>query len=669
MPRRRRRYPVQTNFSSGQLDSEMLGRVDTQIYNNGASELLNWRQLVQGGVDRRPGWLYLNSAAIRFRLMPFIFSDEQAYLIAPGVDGYIAVLDLGANEIANFPTTAYNSLEIVQRLRYTQRFDTMVLCHKDIPIALLKRTGATTFTLANLSFEKDPNGAVLSPQFRYADPGISLTVTGTGPYTLTLSSPYWETGSPNHVGVRINAQKDAETDPLNYAQYTITAVTSSTVATATAVNQAAMDTNPTFTWTEDAFSAIYGYPRACIFHGQRLWLAGPPGAPGHIWGSVAAAFFNFFTGEGLDSDAIAGPVVADQVNDIEHLASGRFLTILTDQGAFYQPETDDSPITPASFNPKQISRHGVSELVRPLRYDDQTIFAQEAGEMVRSIDTEIVTQRLEQRPISLVATDQLNDVQDGAAIYAVNERPEEFAYLVNADGTMTVYSSVKSENIRGWVPIETQGQVRSVAAINQRLYLAVERVIDQQTVFTVELQDDAVYLDAAIIKTNPTPTGSWTIPEYAKETVHVVSSMEDSQGQTHRFVNYHGTFTLGNSGELTLPDEYTTKEIVVGLNYNARGGLFPPVIEDPDAGAGASVLAPKHLVALQAHLESTLSFSVRGKGISFQYPSEDFSQPPVLYTGHVREYTLGWDRYAQVTFENNFPLPSKVIMLKRVVAA
>lgn len=46
---------VQTNFTSGELDGELFGRIDVQAYYNGAAALRNVFVLPQGGVRRRPG--------------------------------------------------------------------------------------------------------------------------------------------------------------------------------------------------------------------------------------------------------------------------------------------------------------------------------------------------------------------------------------------------------------------------------------------------------------------------------------------------------------------------------------------------------------------------------------------------------------------------------------
>ena len=70
---------VQTNFSSGELDPLLRGRIDLEQYYNGLATATNVFVLPQGGVKRRDGLKFLSeipSAAAPqngVRLIPFEF--------------------------------------------------------------------------------------------------------------------------------------------------------------------------------------------------------------------------------------------------------------------------------------------------------------------------------------------------------------------------------------------------------------------------------------------------------------------------------------------------------------------------------------------------------------------------------------------------------------------
>jgi len=81
---------ILTNFTSGEITPRLYGRVDAQLYNNSAKTLQNMFVFPQGGVTRRTGTQYSGTSKDggKVRLMPFEFSDEQAYVLEFG-ENYI----------------------------------------------------------------------------------------------------------------------------------------------------------------------------------------------------------------------------------------------------------------------------------------------------------------------------------------------------------------------------------------------------------------------------------------------------------------------------------------------------------------------------------------------------------------------------------------------------
>ena len=53
-------FTTKTNFTSGELSSDLLGRVDLKSYDNGAMSLKNVFIEPTGGVYRRPGLKYID---------------------------------------------------------------------------------------------------------------------------------------------------------------------------------------------------------------------------------------------------------------------------------------------------------------------------------------------------------------------------------------------------------------------------------------------------------------------------------------------------------------------------------------------------------------------------------------------------------------------------------
>ena len=55
-------WPIQTNFTAGQLSARLHGRVDVNKYNNGLKTQKNAYSLPHGGVVRRGGFNYVAEA-------------------------------------------------------------------------------------------------------------------------------------------------------------------------------------------------------------------------------------------------------------------------------------------------------------------------------------------------------------------------------------------------------------------------------------------------------------------------------------------------------------------------------------------------------------------------------------------------------------------------------
>ena len=147
---------LQTNFSSGQVDPRMLGREDTTVYANGAAALLNSSPLVQGGVRRRPGTNYLATLQGESRIENMEFNETQLYVFAFS-NGRIDIFDEDGAAVTNLTSQPWNATTMWE-MRLDTNGDTTIITHKDFPTRKLLRTGASTFTSADLVFEVASGG-------------------------------------------------------------------------------------------------------------------------------------------------------------------------------------------------------------------------------------------------------------------------------------------------------------------------------------------------------------------------------------------------------------------------------------------------------------------------------------------------------------------------------
>ena len=142
--------PPITNFTAGEWSVKMHGRVDLARYGQACSELLNMTIIPHGAATRRMGTMYVATAAAGdVRLIPFIFNEEQAYVLefSPGKirffrsGGYLKGKDIAS---------PYSAADL-WGLSCCQSADVMYLVsHKHKP-RKLTRPGADTFGLAEIS--------------------------------------------------------------------------------------------------------------------------------------------------------------------------------------------------------------------------------------------------------------------------------------------------------------------------------------------------------------------------------------------------------------------------------------------------------------------------------------------------------------------------------------
>jgi len=144
----------QTNFTSGELSPTCYGRVDVARYQNAAENLENCIVNIHGGAERRPGKLFIEetkNSLKRSRLVPFVFSTTQAYMLEFG-DYYMRVYLQGAGQVLNDSGDPYEistpySETMVWEMDFTQGADTMFLFHGGVMINTLKRFASDSWVI------------------------------------------------------------------------------------------------------------------------------------------------------------------------------------------------------------------------------------------------------------------------------------------------------------------------------------------------------------------------------------------------------------------------------------------------------------------------------------------------------------------------------------------
>lgn len=612
---------VKTTFTAGEVTRALLGRSDLRAYENGALTLRNVFIQPTGGVTRRAGLRYIDTAAGAGRLIAFEFNTEQTYLLVL-TDGQIYIY---ANEVLSDMLSAPWTADQISNVAWTQSADTLLLTHPDVPPQKLTRSGAGVWALNEWRYITEGN-VIFQPHFKFADSGVTITPSATsGAITLTASASVF---TADHDGIRMRVGgKEVE----------ITAYNSPTVLSATVI-ETLSGTSATTDWTEQAFSPARGYPVSVAFHQDRLVIGGSRDLPNRLWFSKSGDLFNFDLGTGLEDEAIEFSILSDQVNAIRGIFSGRHLQVFT-SGAEWMVTGD--PLTPATVQIRRQTRIGsvTTRYIPPVNVDGATLFVARNGEQIQEFLYTDIEQAYQVTDLALVSKHILPTPADMDF-----DQRQRLLFVVREDGKFATLTVFRSEEVAAWTLHETDGQALSVSVVGEDVYLLLNR----GGTYTIELFDAALNLDAALTGESIVGASVWSGLDHLEgRTVSIVADgiVQDDQAVT--------------SGAITLAEPANAVEI--GLPYTHIVEPLPPSNTE-DGGSGRMV----RLVQAIFRLENTAALRLdvgRGlKDVALRQLGEDpvLDAPPPRVSGDIRVRALGWQSRGDQSLwriEQSTPLP------------
>lgn len=611
-----------TSFTAGEISPRLLGRGDLRAYENGAARLRNVFIHSTGGVSRRPGLRYVDTARGDGRLVAFEFNTEQVYLLV-FTNQFVDVYRDGAL-VASFatPWTEAQIAEIV----WVQSADTLLVVHPEVPPKKITRTSDSDWTVSDWTFVED-SGRIFQPHHKFAGDAVTMTPSATtATITLTASADVFVAG---HQGTRFRIQ-DKETE--------ITAVTSPTVAQAT-VKETLVGTAASKDWEEQSFSAVRGWPASVSFHQDRMVIGGSRDLPNRLWLSKSADLFNFDLGEGLDDEAIEFAILSDQVNAIRAVFSGRHLQVFT-SGAEWMVTGD--PLTPGNVQLRRQTRVGspTDRTVPPRDVDGATLFVPRNGPELREFLFTDVEQAYQATDLATLAQHLIE-----APVDQDFDTSRRLFFVVMENGRLATVTIFRSEQVTAWSLQETAGSFRSVAVVGDTPHFLITRTGGA----FIEVLDDDLFVDSGLIGSDAMPQSTWTGLDHLEgKTVAIVA---DGAQRADGVVS-GGTVTL---------DE-PANEVRIGLAYTHAVEPLPPAIQTAQGGSQGGRVRP---VAITLRLQDTAVLRLdTGRGF-IDVPFKGFGDavldsPPLPFTGDKTVRALGWRKDGTESLwriEQSTPLP------------
>ena len=270
------RVPI-TNFQYGEISPSLISRTDSAIYNSSAQSIKNFFIRTEGGVAKRGGFQALHdftavtedtSIRQQIRLIPFIFSDDEKYVIAfshQKCEIFFINPTTGALSLATTLTQDVNNAALqwdqayLHEMTYAQGGDILFLCHNTFMCQQIVRTGLNSFQVEPFTFQVRSGGArIYQPYYHFSTSGVTLdpsATTGNG-ITLTTSSAYFDITGSQSSGNYPNSKHIGVSLLYHDAEILITSVQSATQATGNIIDELFIELDASAIRTTDTSATL-----------------------------------------------------------------------------------------------------------------------------------------------------------------------------------------------------------------------------------------------------------------------------------------------------------------------------------------------------------------------------------------------------------------------------
>ncbi len=269
-----------TGFSFGEVSPSLLSRTDSAVYASSAQKVENFLIRPEGGVTKRGGFknvyeygtTYDSTKKQQNRLIPFIFSDDEKYLISiedaqlnifkiSPVDGTVSHIQTITQDV-DAATLKFDDAYL-HEYTYAQAGDVMFICHQTFMVQQIIRTSLTTFQVEEFVFAtRSDDTSIYQPYFQFAAQGATLdppASSGSG-VTLTTSSDYFDTTGSLTGGDYLDSLHVGATIRYHGKEIDITSVQSATSVTGDIIDELYQDL------LIDAFESIEGSAEIIATH-------------------------------------------------------------------------------------------------------------------------------------------------------------------------------------------------------------------------------------------------------------------------------------------------------------------------------------------------------------------------------------------------------------------
>ena len=650
--------PLKDAFNAGEFSELTAARVRFEKYQNALRLCENMIPLVQGGVTRRPGTMFVaevKTIAKQTRLIDFEYSITQAYMLEFG-DQYIRFYkDRG--QIESAPSTPYEiatpylEADLFQ-LKYTQSADVLYITHPSYAPRKLSRTGHTAWTLTTIDFQDGPYLSTNSTATTITLGATSGTTTATASTAIFASTD---------VGRHIRFKSTGST----WGWMEITAYTSTTQVTVSIQRSPAAATAST-NWRLGFWSATTGYPSCVTFYEDRLFFANNSLRPQRIDGSIVGDYENFAPtasdGVVADDNAITITLNANDVNAIMWMIDDeKGLLVGTKSGEWVvRPSSLQEALTPTNVAAKRSTAFGSASL-QAVRAGRASIYLQRVYEVdgFRSPDMNVLASHV---------------LDGGVSQFNYQQEPYSVIWFVRTDGQLVGLTYERDQDVVGWhrhiiggsfgsgdAVVESVNVIPAPTLDSDEVWMIVKRTINGATVryieyitpnFDEDTTTDAFFVDCGLT--------------YDGVAADVISGLDHLEGETLSVLADGATHpaVVVASGSVTLNREASVVQL--GLSYTSDVQTLRI-----DAGAADGTAQGKtkriHRIGMRLYKTLGLKFGPNASNLDilpFRTSADEMGNPPALFTGDKSvSWNNGYDTEGYIYMRQDQPLPFTLLGL------
>ncbi len=482
-------YPT---FARGEVSPLMFGRVDIEAYASCLDKCRNCIVRPFGVASRVAGTEHIANAKGKARLLKFVFSATDSYIIECGAGyfrffnngGYVVDNNNDIYEISNNYTEAQ-----LDSIQYVQLDDVIKLvCRDDSgnsnhPKELI-RHGANNWEFRDVSFVCTPfldeniSETTLTPSATNGN--ITLTAS-TGIFKARHVGSFWWVGGKTTVN---NVEKQGFVK--------ITAYTDSTHVSAK-VMWTLSGTSATKLWGEGAWSDYRGWPSAIGLMDGRIYYGRTPHSPRNIYGSHPYGYEDFTPAVNNEDDGAINIELATNSSgdgsDIQWLVGSNFLLVGTYGNEFVVKGSGDASITPTDVSARARSNWG-TENIQPITLGSLIHFVQRTGKKVRQFVYDYYLDSYKAIDVSLYSEHLL---ESPIVDIAYQKTPDSILWCLREDGNVAGLTIEPDQQVQAWYLMEFEnGKVESIETIPSydglydEVYMIIKRTINGSVVRHVE---------------------------------------------------------------------------------------------------------------------------------------------------------------------------------------